>query len=335
MIVSASSTVPQLTPEFSKPKGRPLRKPVVHAMRRGHLYLGLFLFPWAILYGATAFLFNHPTVFSDQPSKSFGSDAVAGTALDDAPSPAEQAEQVVKLLNEKKKPLTPYRVAGDAKYAREFAFATVRADGQTISVLVDIKNRQGTVRSAPLETLKKEPVKAPFAMVRSAAPRAGEPELPNADVIKLESPLQDRVKAAIPTILERTGFPIGEITVTSVPELTFPIEADGSIWTATYSATTGSLTGKLVGAGETPELSVRRFLTRLHLAHGYPGEQNSRWFWAVIVDAMAFVMCFWGLTGLIMWWQIKTTRKLGGVVLVLSAVAATVLGFGMYAAMSG
>ena len=34
-------------------------------------------------------------------------------------------------------------------------------------------------------------------------------------------------------------------------------------------------------------------------AHGYPGEQNARWYWAVVVDAMAFVLCFWGVTGLV------------------------------------
>jgi hypothetical protein len=50
---------------------------------------------------------------------------------------------------------------------------------------------------------------------------------------------------------------------------------------------------------------------------------------------MALTMCFWGLSGLVMWWQVKTTRKAGAVVLVLSAVAATALGIAMYAAMTG
>jgi hypothetical protein len=46
-------------------------------------------------------------------------------------------------------------------------------------------------------------------------------------------------------------------------------------------------------------------------------------------------MCFWGLSGLVMWWQIKATRKVGAVVLVLSAAAATALGVAMHAAMTG
>ena len=56
-----------------------------------------------------------------------------------------------------------------------------------------------------------------------------------------------------------------------------------------------------------------------------PGEQNARWFWAVIVDLMAGVMCFWGVSGLLMWWQLKATRKLGTVILVLSAIVATAI----------
>ena len=330
-----------------RPCRRPLPRRIVHWIRRGHLYLGLFLFPWAILYGVTGFLFNHPTALSDQPTKSFGSEALAGTPLEGAPSPNEQAEELVRKLNEHKQPATAYRLAGEARYAREFAFATVKVTEQgreqTVSVLVDLKNSQGTVRSAPPEAPKKEVEKAPFAIGRnpSDAPRGRNPgraleaERPNSDAIKLGSPLPERVKAAIPAILKSTGFPTGEITVTSVPELTIPIEADGRIWTATYNGMTGSLSGKPAETEEKPEPSARRFLTRLHLAHGYPGEQNSRWFWALIVDAMSFVLCFWGLSGLIMWWQIKATRIAGAIVLLVSAAAAVALGFGMHAMMVG
>ena len=52
--------------------------------------------------------------------------------------------------------------------------------------------------------------------------------------------------------------------------------------------------------------------------------------WALIVDAMAFVMVFWGASGLLMWWQIKATRRLGVVVVLLSVVAAVWMGIGMH-----
>ena len=45
---------------------------------------------------------------------------------------------------------------------------------------------------------------------------------------------------------------------------------------------------------------------------------------------MSFVMVFWGVSGLFMWWQIKATRRWGFLVLLLSAAAATALGFGVH-----
>lgn len=325
-------------PEASaQPVARPLHKRLIHLLRRGHLYLGLFLLPWAILYGVTAFLFNHPTAFSDNPTVSFGREATAGTPLEGVPSPREQAEQVVAKLNELHKPDVPWTLGpGEVKYNREFAFATAKAEGKTVSILVDVKSGGGTVRSTP-DKPKAEPVKAPFA-VGSAAPTGGRgsrgnpPAVPVKEGIKLDPPLPERVKAAVPVILERTGFDGRDITVTSVPDLVFPLDADGQTWTATYNATTGGVTGAPPDTPTGP--NWRQFLLRLHTAHGYPGEPNARWGWAVIVDVMAAVMVFWGVSGLVMWWQVKATRIAGAVTLVLSAIAATVLGVMMYSAMT-
>jgi hypothetical protein len=97
---------------------------------------------------------------------------------------------------------------------------------------------------------------------------------------------------------------------------------------------TGQLAAKAAAEAPKSELSWRRFLLRLHTAHGYPGETNARWFWAIIVDVMAFVMCFWGVTGLLMWRQIKATRAVGWSVLALSAACAVTLGYGMHALMT-
>lgn len=319
------------------PHRRPRRKRVMHVVRRAHLYFGLFLFPWAVLYGATAFLFNHPTAFSDAPTATFGASALKGTPLEALPSPAEQAEQVVKALNEKHQPATPYKLAGEAKYAREFAFATVKGEGQTISVLFDVKSGGGTVRANPVRE-KKEPERPPFATTgRAPEPKRGAPQAPREarDGIQLAEPLHERVRAAVPAVLAHTGFAAGEVAVTSVPDVTFPVEADGRTWTANYNALTGSVTGAPADAKPESELSARRFLTRLHLAHGYPGEANGKWFWALVVDAMALALCFWGLSGLAMWWQLKATRWPGLVVLLASAACATALAASMHSVLTG
>jgi len=317
-----------------KPFRRPLRKRAMHLVRRAHLYFGLFLFPWAVLYGVTAFLFNHPTAFSDAPTASFGTAALKGTPLEALPSPTEQAERVVAQLNELQKPATPYKLAGEAKYAREFAFATVKVDGQTVNVLFDVKNGGGTVRANPVRE-KTEPERAPFATGPAAQPK-GEQKGPRKARagIELADPLHERVRAAVPAVLAHTGFPTGEVTVTSVPDISFPVEADGRTWTANYNALTGTVTGAPADAKPESELSARRFLTRLHLAHGYPGEANGKWFWALVVDLTAFTMCFWGLSGLVMWWQLKATRWPGLLVLVLSAACATALAVSMWGALA-
>ena len=77
-------------------------------------------------------------------------------------------------------------------------------------------------------------------------------------------------------------------------------------------------------------LSTRRFLTGLHLAYTYPSRLDSRWFWALAVDAMFVSMVFWGCSGLLMWWQMKKLRGWGALTLVASAVVAMALAVGMH-----
>ena len=71
-------------------------------------------------------------------------------------------------------------------------------------------------------------------------------------------------------------------------------------------------------------------MLRLHTAHGFPNGLGVRWFWAVAVDLMFASMCFWGQSGVVMLWQIKRTRRVGLVLLFLSAAVATWLAIGMH-----
>ena len=96
------------TVTLSPARKRPLGRVIMHVVRRGHLYLGLFLFPWAILYSVTGFLFNHPALFADAPITSFVRSDATGTPLEDLPTPQHQAEAVLAALNARQKPATPY-----------------------------------------------------------------------------------------------------------------------------------------------------------------------------------------------------------------------------------
>ena len=46
----------------------------------------------------------------------------------------------------------------------------------------------------------------------------------------------------------------------------------------------------------------------------------------MIVNIMGVAMLAWGLTGLIMWWQLKRLRKVGGIVVVSGVSTIACLG---------
>lgn len=344
----------------SKASRRPLRKRIMHVIRRGHLYLGLFLLPWVALYGATAFLFNHPSAFSDQQqvqSTSFKADALIDTPMGSPPKPADVAQMVVKGLQERAPTGVSYTLLHpeEAAYNREFAFATVKTEDSdsTISVLIDVTGNGGTIRGVPKAPERKLPERAPFAIGngplggdrRGGTPkgggrgeglRKGPAGGGKTDALVMEAPLHERVKTTIPIVLEKHGYSTGEVTITSVPDLNFVMsDQDGKRWLVTYNAQNGTVGGRPADAETRTTISTRRFLTRLHLAHGYPSTPNARWFWALIVDSMAFVMVFWALSGLLMWWQLKATRWLGLGIILLSIGVATALGMGMHSTLTG
>jgi hypothetical protein len=72
---------------------------------------------------------------------------------------------------------------------------------------------------------------------------------------------------------------------------------------------------------------------RLHTAHGYPSEFGARWIWAIAVDVMFLCMVGWGVTGLLMWWQMKNVRKIGAVLIALSVVVSLASAIGMHSSM--
>ena len=297
------------------PTPRPLSRRVMHRVRRLHLFLGLFLLPWVLLYGVSGFLFNHPTAFPDQPTRTFGPEEVRGTPLEGLPTPANMAEEVVAALNEKG---GSHRVVrpDEAAFSRNRVLVNARGKGVDHSVVVDLDDGTGRVRSKQAVETEKP---APFAA------QSG---------IRTPKPLADRLQTGTPAVLRNMGLDADEATAPgTLPDLTFFMESDGQLWKVTYQSQRGSVGGRPADASS-GGLSTRRFLTQLHLAREYPSGVGVRWFWAVAVDAMAFIMVFWAVSGLFMWWQIKAVRAWGAVVLLVSAAVATLMAVGMHGALS-
>jgi hypothetical protein len=68
---------------------------------------------------------------------------------------------------------------------------------------------------------------------------------------------------------------------------------------------------------EKQEFRVQPFLESLHRRRGYQSSMALDDTWAVSVDAVIVAMIFWVLSGLWMWWEMKTTRRLGAVFMLL------------------
>lgn len=287
---------------------------MMYWMRRWHLYSGLFLFPWVMLYGVSALLLNHPEAFPDQLRRRLVAADVVGTGLDRLPSAAEVAAHLVSALNDAPSPdeqaKRVYRLVApeSAAYSRDFIAARSRGEGEEHSVVLDLATGTGIVSTRALS-------------------KDGLPPFP-AVAPKSAGSLAERVKKGLPLALGQKGLSSGEPRITFGPELTFLVAVDGKTWRAIYNVQTGSLTGHLPALGG--GLGTREFLTRLHLAHGYQSHDWVRIVWAVFVDLMFATMVFWGISGLLMWWQMKATRSIGGVILSLGVTVAFLLSIGMH-----
>jgi hypothetical protein len=279
-------------------------------LRRVHLFAGLFMTPWVFLYGVTGFLFNHPDAFPDREVRRTGRAEIAGTELERFPTAAELAEQVVVALNARAGG-TAFRLVdgGGAAYSRDLV-VTATGHGREHSIRFDPDSGEALIRSTPSSEGSSSSWSAGTSVALADAPG-------------------DRLAQGVPRLLSKIGIESDETAVRNPPELICTVEQGGRFWRVAYNIQTGAISARPAD-GATARLSTRRLLTGMHLAFSYPSRFGVRWFWAVAVDAMFVAMVFWGLSGLLMWWQMKALRRWGIVTLVLSALVAAALGVGMH-----
>jgi hypothetical protein len=298
---------------------RPWFRDSMHLVRRIHLFSGLFMFPWVMLYGITALLFNHPGAFPDQPVKIFQRADFVDTALESAADPAADAEQVIAALNAKLAPSESapprYRLLNPekARYTRDRISARVRGDGQEHTVLYDVPNGTAFVTTQTQDDSER----APFAMRG----------------LKASGSLSERIKAGLPKALSRKGLAADEAGIAVGTELAFFVADEQRQWKATYNVQTGAVTGAPAHAPS--DLTLRKFLTQLHLTHTFPSQGGVQWLWAIGVDAMFVSMVFWACSGLLMWWQLKAVRRLGAIFAAAGIIVAALLALAMYPVLAG
>ncbi|MAB71562.1 MAG: hypothetical protein CMJ54_03550 [Planctomycetaceae bacterium] len=291
----------------AKGRGRRRRSRFGGAMkmfRRTHMYFGLLLVPFVLLYGVTAILFNHPTWFNTAVTTStIEPEALGEVSTLSAPELAEELR--ASLETEVGAPVG--LVEDPAPRFRGTVLVEYREDGLRRRYRVNPETLATTLerRSLPIVEAEETPV---F------------PE-------KLETSAAEGIEAIRDAVARMAATDGG--VVRAAPDLDFHLEVDGERWTMEYDTRSKSLSARREGEPRSA-FDLRSFLMRLHVSRGYPADVGVRSLWGVLVDTTAALMIFWGLSGIIMWWQIKPTRFNGGIAIAMGVAMAGGLAVGMF-----
>ncbi|MBL8891784.1 MAG: hypothetical protein JNL67_17520 [Planctomycetaceae bacterium] len=300
-------------------------------IRRIHLYSGLLMFPWVLLYGFTALLFNRPHVLTDSRTeirhlqldpKQVGRWYAADELATSVAGAAFEADQNAMRGNEESVAAKSAYFSGTFSYSRETDShtETLTIDPNSGSAVHRITSKPPANDNKP--TPRKTALAEPFPWTEHQA-----------DVLAAAG-VEDAEKWTLQRQPALEFWSVGEssqlyrFTPTSRENRGRGTTGPGEEGEPNHR---GHASGDLIVVGQHPrDVTWRNYFLRLHTAHGYPFEMNARWFWAITVDAMFACMVFWGFSGLIMWWQIKRTRMLGAIAIVISMVLAVGLAIAMH-----
>ena len=274
--------------------------------RRVHLYLGLLIWPFVLLFAISGLSFNHPTLGRDLAVQHIPADEVRRWTGFSGWDPQRIAEGLLQALNVR---APGYRL--DSRSSIGFdgwpLFAAPTHTGKRV-LLVSLSDGSATL-SDRVEVAKQED-----------APFAGQFKLEGFDTQELAQRFE-------PLLAARHRTTIGPLRPhpKAHPELRFVLfDPQGNRWNAVYDLSDGSLTGKR-SDGARPNTLIER-LESVHTQHHYPVERNATSFWALCADITALTLIAWAATGLYMWWQMKNLRKVGLLVIALAvAIASSVV----------
>lgn len=304
----------------SQPSRKPRRRAnqrVLKWVRRTHLYTGLLLLPWALLFGASGMLFNHGAWLSKNVRVEKLPPATVEEALGlERLDPQVVAAAVVAQLNARQSSEGESGLQlvqpSSATISGSLRF-DARSEGATHSIQVSPVNGTAkiTTRAAPE---RKAPDSAPF-MEQPMTLAAADLHVDPVDV---------------GTLLEAAGIQgasVPEPNGRSSPRLLFKVsDGEGRVWNTGYDLSTGEFSGR--AADEPAPMDARSVMTRLHKVHHYPDSVGPRWFWTLAADATGATLVFWGISGLFMWWQLKPTRAAGILGLGFAGLLATAVTVG-------
>lgn len=302
---SASAPLPPALPPSEPPRpgvrqaSRRWSTRLLVVLRRTHMYAGLFLLPWVFLYGITGAMFNHYGLFTDAQIVTAPDDLLAETVMSEFPTTDELASQVVEALQQ---------ASPGTEIVREKAAPAEFVNNVVLQVTND------ELRHAVFIN----PVDRTAWVSTTQRGQFGEIDLlPDVSELQLQESPYELAVQAVPTVLRETGRErIGEVRSFGRCKLNFLATVDDTPARITYVLEDGHVDVSEY-TGE-PPMTMRSLFLRLHTTHGQPPHWNGRMIWSVFADVMAAAMVLWGLSGVVMWWQVKRTRLLGGLVLLAS-----------------
>lgn len=317
-------------------------------IRRVHLYLGLLLMPWVLLFAITALSFNHPGMWRDLQGSTLSpervrelvgfqpwdadviaervatamgatpSDAVpssdAATPSDAAGTGTEAGGVVASPAASSPAPNAPpaerggYEVVPGSASFHGWALFARPAPEGQRVVILALDRGEAFLSTRPPTS---ESAKPPFFGERVSLPEHNTEAL-----AKVLEPIHADDLGADAAPLR----PHPRIR----PELRFLVRDDrGDSWNVVYDLGTGLLDGRPTQeVSSTPTIEL---LESLHKQHHYPPSFAASSVWALFADLTAITLLFWCLSGLLMWWQMKKLRWVGASLLVLAVVVATLV----------
>ena len=270
-------------------------------VRRLHMYFGLILFPFVLLYGITAMLFNHYSWFSDTVILENSPTDLESVAM---PSADKLADLLIADLKER---------SGIPLKRAEGGFTSY-----TSNMIVDVSRGDDRIRYR----INPNDMSSIVQIINIPSPDTSERIFPG----RLERREKERLRLLVDKLEELSGGKNGQIR--RMPNVKFNVTVEDEEWVLTYDLRSGELAQRRPADLARP-FSLRSFLLRLHTSHGYPDGAGSRMVWAILVDLMAALMIFWGLSGLFMWWQMRPTRRSGILAVIAGLIVSSVLGYGM------
>jgi len=273
-------------------------------VRRVHLYLGLALAPWVLLFGLSGMLFNHPTSFETIHRTRLGPETLEPLTGLRPMSPDALAQEVVSQLHNDGLIL----VDGTAHFHGWPMF--VAQDGDAVhTAFLDLEGGALLIGTRPYA---KEVPHAPFSG-RSVV-------IDGASMADWETALRPALAAAGRT----SGGPL-RAHPKARPQLRFVVEdRSKTSFQVTYDLARQTLDGR---PEDLPTArSLNGVLDKLHTTHHYTLQANAHFFWALFADITGIALVLWVLSGWLMWWQLKALRRVGLVVTLVS-----LLGFGALA----